>query len=74
MAVGPVGVCQMQSMRYSNSRFTEGDIRTAAELLQVMERVSERARAKLRYENRHAAPLIELARRELQMKMARKRS
>jgi hypothetical protein len=50
-----------------------GDIRTAAELLSVMERVCERAQAGIRYENRHADPLIELARRELQTKIATRR-
>lgn len=52
-----------------------GDIRTAAELLAVMEHESERAKARLRYDNRHADPLIELARRDLQTKIsARRRS
>ncbi len=37
---------------------TRGDLRTAAEL---------------RHENRHADPLIELARRDLQSKIARRR-
>jgi hypothetical protein len=50
-----------------------GDLRTAAELFSVMEHVSERARSRLRYENRHADPLMELARRELQSKIARRR-
>jgi len=49
------------------------DIRTAEELFSVMERVCERARARLRHENRHADPLIELARRELQTKIAARR-
>jgi hypothetical protein len=52
---------------------TRGDIRTAAELLAVMEHVCERARTRLRYDNRHAAPLIELARRDLQTKIAARR-
>jgi hypothetical protein len=52
---------------------TRGDIRSAAELLAVMEHVCERAQTRLRYENRHADPLIELARRELQTKIARRR-
>jgi hypothetical protein len=50
-----------------------GDIRTAAELLSVMEHVFERAQARLRHENRHADPLIELARRELQTRIAARR-
>src|SRR5690349_7873066 len=50
-----------------------GDIRTATELLAVMEHACERARTRLRYENRHADPLIELARRELQTKIAARR-
>jgi len=49
------------------------DIRTAAELLSVMEHVCERARTRLRYENRHADPLIELARRDLQTKITARR-
>jgi hypothetical protein len=49
------------------------DIRTAAELLSVMEHVSERARTRVRYENRHADPLIELSRRELQTRIAARR-
>ena len=49
------------------------DIRTAAELLSVMEHVSERARTRLRYDNRHADPMIELARRDLQTKIAARR-
>lgn len=49
------------------------DIRTAAELFTVMERVCQRAQTGLRYENRHADPLIELARRELQTKIAARR-
>ena len=52
---------------------TRGDVRTAAELLAVMEHVCERERARLRYENRHADPLIELARRELQTRIASRR-
>jgi hypothetical protein len=52
---------------------TRGDLRTAAELLAVMEHVNERARTRLRHENRHADPLIELARRDLQSKIARRR-
>jgi hypothetical protein len=52
---------------------SRGDVRTAAELLAVMEHVSERARTRLRYENRHADPLIELARRDLQTKISRRR-
>jgi hypothetical protein len=35
--------------------------------------VFERERARLPYENRHADPLIELARRELQARMASRR-
>jgi hypothetical protein len=50
-----------------------GDTRTAAELLSVMERVCERAQTGLRYDNRHADPLIELARRELQTKITARR-
>ncbi len=49
------------------------DIRTAAELLAVMEHVSERARARIREEHRHADPLIELSRRELQSRVASRR-
>jgi hypothetical protein len=52
---------------------SRGDTRTAAELLSVMEHVCERAQTRLRYENRHADPLIQLARRELQMRMAGRR-
>jgi hypothetical protein len=52
---------------------TRGDIRTAAELLSVMEHERERAQSRLRYENRHADPLIELARRELQTRIAARR-
>jgi hypothetical protein len=52
---------------------TRGDVRTAAELLAVMEHVFERERARLRYDNRHADPLIELARRELQTRIASRR-
>jgi hypothetical protein len=52
---------------------TRGDVRTAAELLSVMEHVRERAQARVRYENRHADPLIELARRDLQTKIASRR-
>lgn len=52
---------------------SRGDVRTAAELLSVMEHQRERARTRLRYENRHADPLIELARRDLQTKVARRR-
>ena len=52
---------------------TSGDVRTAAELLGVMEHVCERARTRLRYDNRHADPLIELARRELQTRIASRR-
>jgi hypothetical protein len=50
-----------------------GDIKTATELLAVMEHVHERSQARVRYENRHADPLIELARRELQSKSATRR-
>jgi hypothetical protein len=50
-----------------------GDTRTAEELLSVMEHVCERERTRLRYENRHAAPLLELARRELQTTRAARR-
>jgi hypothetical protein len=51
------------------------DVRTATELFTVMEHVHERSQARVRYENRHADPLIELARRELQSKTtARRRS
>jgi hypothetical protein len=50
-----------------------GDIRTAAELFAVMEHVFERARARIRFEKRHADPLIELARRELQTRLASRR-
>jgi hypothetical protein len=39
----------------------------------VMEHVCERARTRIRYENRHADPLIELARRDLQTKKAARR-
>lgn len=46
-----------------------GDLRTAAELFSVMERRSERDKTRLRYEKRHADPLIELSRRELQTKI-----
>jgi hypothetical protein len=49
------------------------DIRTAQELFSVMEHVCERERTRIRYENRHADPLIELARRELQMRIAGRR-
>jgi hypothetical protein len=52
---------------------SRGDIRTATELLAVMEHVCERARSRLRYDNRHADPLIALARRDLQTKSARRR-
>ena len=52
---------------------TRRDVRTAAELLSVMEHVSERARARLHYENRHADPMIELARRDLQIKVSGRR-
>jgi hypothetical protein len=52
---------------------TRGDIRTATELLSVMEHVGERARTRLRHENRHADPMIELARRELQTRIAARR-
>ena len=50
-----------------------GDIRTAVELLAVMEHVHERGQARIRYENRHADPLIELARRELLTRAASRR-
>jgi len=43
-----------------------GDIRTAEELLVVMERAWERERAWLGFNRRHADPLLDLARRELQ--------
>ena len=52
---------------------TRGDIHTAAELLSVMEHVRERARTRVRQDSRHADPLIELARRDLQSKIARRR-
>jgi len=52
---------------------TRGDVRTAAELLSVMEHLRERAQTRLRHENRHADPLIELARRDLQTRMAARR-
>jgi hypothetical protein len=50
-----------------------GDLRTASELLTVMERVCERGRTGIRHEKRHADPLIELARRELQTRIAARR-
>jgi len=50
-----------------------GDLRTAAELFSVMERVCKRSQAALRYDNRPTDPLIELARRELQARIAKAR-
>ena len=43
---------------------------SAAELFTVMERRYGREQSRLRYEKRHADPLIELGRRELQARMA----
>ena len=43
-----------------------GDVRTAEELLAVMERAWDREQARLGFDRRHADPLLDLARRELQ--------
>jgi hypothetical protein len=50
-----------------------GDTRMAEDLLAVLERAWERERAKVRFDRRHADPLLDLARRELQTVKARRR-
>jgi hypothetical protein len=45
---------------------TRGHLRTAMELLAVMEHYSERAKTSARFDNRHADSLLELGRRDLQ--------
>jgi hypothetical protein len=47
-----------------------GDVRSAAELFTVMERRYGREQSRLRYEKRHADPLVALCRRELQARRA----
>ena len=50
-----------------------GDIRMAEELLAVMERAWQREQATHRFERRHADPLLDLARRELQTVKGKRR-
>ena len=50
-----------------------GDIRMAEDLLAAMERAWEREQATHRFERRHADPLLDLARRELQTMKAKRR-
>ena len=49
-----------------------GDIRMAEDLLAVMERAWERAHEKKGFDRRHADPLLDLARRELQSLKAKR--
>ena len=48
------------------------DIRVAEDLLAVMERASEREHDKRGFDRRHADPLLDLARRELQSLKAKR--
>jgi len=50
-----------------------GDIGVAEDLLAVMQRAWDREQAKLGFDRRHADPLLDLARRELQMTKAKRR-
>ena len=49
-----------------------GDIRMAEDLLAVMERAWEREHEKRGFDRRHADPLLDLARRELQSLKAKR--
>ena len=51
---------------------TRGDSRMAEDLLAVMERAWERERQKMGFDRRHADPLLDLARRELQALKAKR--